>query len=237
METDEMRPMPGHVAFIMDGNGRWAKKRGLPRTAGHKAGGDNIRKLLEGISKMGIKYVTIYAFSTENWNRPKEEVDFLMNLMEEYLDDNLDNAERNDYRLKVIGRRDMLTLRVAEKIEKMERVTADKTGLTLTIALSYGGRDEIVRATKNICAQAQKGAISNDAIDEKLFSRYLDTYDNPDPDLIVRTSGEMRTSNCLIWQGAYAEYAFSEKLWPDYTIEDFKKDVEDFRTRDRRFGK
>lgn len=233
----DMNKLPCHIAMIMDGNGRWAKSKGLPRKAGHKAGSESLQKLLEGSAKLGIKYVTVYAFSTENWNRPKDEVDYLMELLEQYIDDNIAKAEKNDYRVKVIGNMSMVRPDLVEKINNLQEITKNKKSICLTIALSYGGRDEIVRAIKKIADECKNNNVDIDSIDEEMFGKYLDTWPLPDPDLIIRTSGEERLSNFLIWQAAYSEVYFTEKYWPDFGIDDLKEAIADFQRRERRFGK
>ena len=236
-DTIDMQKLPKHIAMIMDGNGRWAKKRGIPRTAGHKAGSESLRKLLEESAKLGIENVTVYAFSTENWSRPAEEVSYLMSLMEEYIDDNLNKVKTNDYRIKIIGNMAMLEPRLVEKIGKLEEITKDKKGLCFTIALSYGGRDEIIRAFKQIAEEYKDNKLSSEDINEELIGKHLDTWPLPEPDLIIRTSGEERLSNFLIWQSAYSEIYFSPKYWPDFTIADLKDAIVNFQNRERRFGK
>ena len=236
-EIIDMEKLPKHIAMIMDGNGRWAKKRGLPRTAGHKAGSESLRRLLEESAKLGIENVTVYAFSTENWSRPDEEVAFLMSLMENYIDDNINRVKSNDYRIKIIGNMDMLESRLVEKIKTLVDITKDKKGLCFTIALSYGGRDELVRAFREIAEEVKGNKLSVDDINADLIGKHLDTWPLPDPDLIIRTSGEARLSNFLIWQSAYSEIYFSPKFWPDFNIDDLKEAIMDFQNRERRFGK
>ena len=233
----DLNNLPAHIAFIMDGNGRWAKKRGLPRNMGHKAGASALERLLSEAAKLGIKNITVYAFSTENRGRPPEEVKYLMGLMGDYIDDNLAKVKSNNYRIRVIGNRDMLEPGLADKIKDLEELTKDKTGLSFNIALYYGGRDEIVRAAKKLAVDILSGNEAAVNINEESFARYLDTKDMPDPDLIIRTSGEQRSSNFLIWQGAYSEIYFTPKLWPDFSIEDLKEAIMDYQSRERRFGK
>lgn len=228
--------LPRHIAFIMDGNGRWAKKRFLPHSAGHKAGSETLKKLVEEAEKIGVKHITVFAFSTENWNRPEDEVHYLMNLMDEFLTDNIASAKDNNYKINIIGQRYRLRKDLQDKIKQIEENTKNKTGLNLTIAISYGGRDEIVRAAKEIAAQAVKGAVEINEINEALFEKYLDTRDIPAPDLLVRTSGERRISNFLLWQTAYSEIYISEKLWPDFDINDLYEVIWDYQKRERRFG-
>ena len=225
--------LPKHIAFIMDGNGRWARKRALPRNLGHKAGAEALERLLEEAAKLGIPHVTVYAFSTENRDRPQSEIDYLMGLMGSYIDDNIARVKQNNYSIRVIGNRDMLDKRLAEKIRELEELTKNKTGLSFNIALYYGGRDEITRAVRKIAVDG----IAPEAINEELITKYLDTADIPDPDLIIRTSGERRMSNFLIWQGAYSETYFCDKYWPDFGIDDLTLAILDYQNRDRRFGK
>ena len=233
----DLSKLPRHIGLIMDGNGRWAKRRGLPRNLGHKAGSSALEKLLKESAKMGIENITAYAFSTENRGRPKEEIDYLMALMNDYIDNNLAKVKSNNYRIKVIGDRIMLEPKLAAKIVNLEELTAAKTGLCFNIALFYGGRDEIVRAAKKLVKDVLSGNEAALNIDEQSFAAYLDTADIPDPDMIIRTSGERRTSNFLIWQAAYSEIYFIDKYWPDFTIEDLKEAIVDFQSRERRFGK
>lgn len=228
--------IPEHVAIIMDGNGRWAKKRLMPRNFGHKAGAKVVEQICEDAHSLGIKYLTVYAFSTENWKRSVEEVSGIMNLLRNYLVDSIERASRNNMRVRVIGDRTALDADIVEKIIELEAKTACYDGLTFTIALNYGGRDEIRRGVQAIATDVKNGVISEDAIDEKLISSYLDTRDIPDPDLMIRTSGEVRLSNYLIWQLAYAEFCFMDVLWPDFTIEDLKEAIRYYNGKERRFG-
>jgi len=223
--------LPKHIALIMDGNGRWAKKRGLPRNMGHKAGASALEKLLKEAAKIGIENITVYAFSTENRSRPKDEIDYLMGLMSDYIDDNIAKVKSNNYRIRIIGNRDMLDKMLNDKINNLEELTKDKTGLAFNIALFYGGRDEIVRAVRKTVNEGLS------EITEASFAKHLDTAMIPDPDLIIRTSGEKRLSNFLIWQSAYSEIYFSDKYWPDFNIEYLKEAILDYQNRERRFGK
>ena len=227
----DLSNLPKHIALIMDGNGRWAKRRALPRNMGHKAGAQALEKLLKEAAKLGIENITVYAFSTENRSRPKEEIDYLMGLMSDYIDENIANIKSNNYRIRIIGNRDMLDKTLIGKINKLEELTADKTGLSFNIALFYGGRDEIVRAVRKAIKEKPS------EITEEVFASYLDTASMPDPDLIIRTSGEKRLSNFLIWQSAYSETYFSEKYWPDFNIDDLKEAILDYQSRERRYGK
>lgn len=228
--------VPKHIAIIMDGNGRWAKSKGLPRSAGHVKGAANIETIARAMKKRGIKYLTIYAFSTENWIRPKDEVDKLMELLEEYLTKAYKNAEKNKMRLKVIGRRDNLSEKIQKKIEEAEEATSMYDELVLQVAFNYGSRDEIVRATKAISNDVAEGKLNVDDINEETLGSYLDTSDVPDPDLLIRTSGEERLSNYLLWQLAYSEFYFSEVPWPAFSVKNLDEAIEEFSNRNRRYG-
>lgn len=229
--------VPRHVAIILDGNGRWAKAKGLPRTAGHTAGAKNVEVVCEEAYNMGIEYLTLYAFSTENWNRSKEEVTALMNLLNQYLKNCLKTAKKNNMRIRVIGDIPRLDPSMQEKICLLEKESASYTGLNLTIAINYGSRDEIVRGIKRMYQDVEEHKLDADAISEDTVSKYLDTADLPDPDLMIRTSGEQRLSNYLLWQLAYAEFYFTPVAWPDFHGEELRKAVEAYENRDRRYGK
>lgn len=229
--------VPRHVAIILDGNGRWAKAKGLPRTAGHTAGAKNVEVVCEEAYNMGIEYLTLYAFSTENWNRSKEEVAALMNLLNQYLKNCLKTAKKNNMRIRVIGDISRLDPSMQEKIRLLEKESASYTGLNLTIAINYGSRDEIVRGIKRMYQDVEEHKLDADAISEDTVSKYLDTADLPDPDLMIRTSGEQRLSNYLLWQLAYAEFYFTPVAWPDFHGEELRKAVEAYENRDRRYGK
>lgn len=226
-----------HMAIIMDGNGRWAAKRGLPRSLGHKKGAERVQEIARAAGEMGIKYLTLYAFSTENWQRSAEEVDALMRLLRQYLKSELSELQKNGVRIIFIGERDMLPADISEAMYRLEAETQNNDKMTLCIALSYGSRQEIVGAVRKIAALAKRGDISPEEIDEKMFSDMLYTKGIPDPDLVVRTSGEQRISNYLLWQLAYAEFYFSDVLWPDFDREELEKIVKNFQTRERRYGK
>lgn len=226
-----------HMAIIMDGNGRWAAKRGLPRSLGHKKGAERVQEIARAAGEMGIKYLTLYAFSTENWQRSAEEVDALMGLLRQYLKSELSELQKNGVRIIFIGERDMLSADISEAMYRLEAETQNNDKMTLCIALSYGSRQEIVGAVRKIAALAKRGDISPEEIDEKMFSDMLYTKGIPDPDLVVRTSGEQRVSNYLLWQLAYAEFYFSDVLWPDFDREELEKIVKNFQTRERRYGK
>lgn len=228
--------IPMHVAIIMDGNGRWAKKRLMPRNFGHKAGAKVVEQICEDAYNLGIKYLTVYAFSTENWKRSVEEVSGIMNLLRSYLTDCIERASKNNMRVRVIGDRSALDADIVDKIEELEKLTAVCDGLNFTIALNYGGRDEICRAVRRIAADAGDGRLSAGEIDEAMIASYLDTEGIPDPDLLIRTSGELRLSNYLIWQLAYTEFYFTDVLWPDFTIDDLKEAIRYYNGRERRYG-
>ncbi len=228
--------VPEHVAIIMDGNGRWAKKRHMMRNFGHKAGAKVVEQMCEDAYNIGVKYLTVYAFSTENWKRSVEEVTGIMNLLRSYLTDCIERASKNNMRVRVIGDRTALDADIVERITELETKTAGYDGLQFTIALNYGGRDEIRRAVSRMADDVKCGRISSDSIDEQLISSYLDTRDIPDPDLLIRTSGELRLSNFLTWQLAYTEFYFTDVLWPDFTVEDLKDAIRYYNGRDRRYG-
>ena len=227
---------PSHVAIIMDGNGRWATRHGKSRAQGHRKGADAVREAIEGAVECGVGYLTLYAFSTENWNRPADEVSDLMGLLKLYLQREIKALHKQGIRLRIIGRRERLAPDIVEMIDKAEAKTAGNMRMTLVIALSYGSREEIVMAARSLAEAVARGEITPDEVDETAFSQALWTHDIPDPDLIIRTSGEQRLSNFLLWQAAYAEFSFPELLWPDFTRADFKLAVEDFLGRNRRFG-
>lgn len=224
--------VPYHLAIIMDGNGRWAKARGLPRLAGHRAGTDNLRRILRACVKHGIKILTIYAFSTENWGRPAEEVRGLMSILEQVIERELQELHKDGVQIRHIGRMDGISPRLQKKIEHAVEMTRHNATLILNVAFNYGGRQEIIDAVRHLL----KDGVDPDHVDDALFSRYLYTTDLPDPDLIVRTSGEMRVSNFLIWQGAYAEYYATEALWPDFNEAELQKALDHYTRRERRFG-
>lgn len=228
--------IPQHVAIILDGNGRWAKSKGMPRNYGHMEGAKNVERICEEAWRMGIKYLTVYAFSTENWKRPKDEVDALMKLLRNYMKTCLKTAEKNDMRVRVIGDKTGLDKDIRQKIEELEKTSADNGGLNFQIAINYGSRDEIVRSVRKIMEDTKDGKIEPSAMDEELFDSYLDTAGIPSPDLLIRTSGEQRLSNFLMWQLAYTEFYFTDVPWPAFTKEDLKGAVEKYNDRDRRFG-
>lgn len=228
--------IPQHVAIILDGNGRWAKKRFMPRNYGHAQGSKNVEKICEVAWNLGIKYLTVYAFSTENWKRPQKEVDTLMKLLKDYLEDCLERTSKNNMRVRVLGDKTGLSDDIRQSIEELEAVSAKNTGLNFSIALNYGSRDEMVRAIRHLAADAVSGSLRPEDVDEKVFERYLDTADLPDPDLLIRTSGEQRLSNFLLWQLAYTEFYFTDVLWPDFDRTELIRAIEQYNTRDRRFG-
>lgn len=231
-----MANIPAHVAIVMDGNGRWAKKKGLPKIAGHRAGAKTAQEIIEAAGSLGIKVLTLYTFSTENWKRPKHEVAALFKLLEDYLQRQSDKLVKNNIRFSVIGDIEALPTALGDRLRKTIEATKDNTGLVLNLALNYGSRLEIIRASRNIAADVKNGIVEADNIDEKLFSSYLYTKDLPDPDLLIRTSGEYRVSNFLLWQISYAEIYITKKLWPDFKKSDLEKAVREYQRRERRFG-
>jgi undecaprenyl diphosphate synthase len=228
--------IPRHVAIILDGNGRWAKKRMMPRNYGHVQGSKTVEKICEEAYRMGIKYLTVYAFSTENWTRPKDEVDALMKLLRNYMKDCVRTSNKNNMRVRILGDRSKLSDDIRESIDELEKASEKNTGLNFQVALNYGSRDEIIRGIKQMANDLQANKISLDNIDEKLLNQYLDTKDIPDPDLLIRTSGEQRVSNFMLWQLAYTEFYFIDTLWPDFTKDDLLKAIQYYSSRSRRFG-
>ncbi len=228
--------VPKHIAIIMDGNGRWAKNRGLPRSAGHIKGAQNFKKIVRHCEKLGIKYITVYAFSIENWKRPQEEVSALMKLFDDYLEEAFKDFVKENTRLRFIGRKTNLPENIIEKMNKAEKLTENATGTNLNIALNYGGRQEILDAVHSIVDLCIQNKIKPQDIDENLFSSYLYTKDQPEPDLVIRPSGEKRLSNFLLWQTAYSELWFDSILWPDFNEKHLDRAVEDYINRNRRFG-
>jgi undecaprenyl diphosphate synthase len=224
---------PRHVAIVMDGNGRWARKRGLPRLVGHNAGGDNIRPVVKIFDNYGVKYLTLYMFSTENWNRPRIEVAGLLSLLARKIDQETQAFHQENIRLVHLGRLDRLSQKLKEKVQAAVELTKNNTGLTLCLAFDYGGRDEIVQAARRIAS----AGIADDNIDESVFVRYLYSPDIPDPDLVIRTGGESRLSNFLLWQTAYSELHFTPVLWPDFGLEDVEEALSEYKRRQRRFGR
>lgn len=233
---EENLNIPAHVALILDGNGRWAKKRGLPRQFGHKKGCETLEQIVEDAARLGIKYLTVYGFSTENWKRPEEEVGALMQLFRYYAKRLLKIATENNIRVRMIGERSRFAPDLVAAINQLEDATKDNTGLTFVIAVNYGGRDEITRAVRKVMADCRNGALAPEEMTEQVFASYLDTADMPDPDLLIRTSGELRLSNYLLWQLAYSELYVTDCLWPDFNREELLAAIRQYNRRDRRFG-
>lgn len=227
---------PQHVAIIMDGNGRWAKKRGLPRIAGHRAGVETLKEIIQISSDLGMKVLTLYAFSTENWQRPKVEVNALMNLLVEYLNREIEELHKNNVKIVTIGNIYKLPIRPRNAVLKAIEFTKNNTGLIVNVALNYGGRDELVYAFKKLMLDVQKGIVPSDTIDEQMIKNYLYTKDLPDPDLLIRPSGELRISNFLLWQLAYTEFWFTDILWPDFKKEHLLEAIDSYKNRERRYG-
>ncbi len=230
------RKIPNHVAIILDGNGRWAKSKGMPRNYGHVQGAKTVEVICEEAYKMGIQYLTVYAFSTENWNRPQEEVDALMKLLRNYMKTCLKTAEKNRMCVRVIGDKTRLDEDIRTRIEELEETTKNNDGLHFQIAINYGGRDEIVRAVRRLSKDIQEGRVSREAVTEDVLDSYLDTCGIPDPDLLIRTCNEQRISNFLLWQLAYTEFYFTPVAWPDFSKEELEKAVEAYNHRDRKYG-
>lgn len=238
MKEDKLENLniPDHVAIILDGNGRWAKKNKRPRKYGHVQGSKNVERICRDAYDLGIKYITIYAFSTENWKRPDSEVNELMNLLNDYLKQSIKESKKNNMRVRVIGDVSLLSKDMQEKIIKLEEASKDNTGLKLQVAINYGSRDEIVRSIKDLVRDIKGSKLSLKDIDEEMFEKYLDTEGIPDPDLLIRTSGEQRLSNYLLWQLAYSEFYFTDVYWPDFNKDELIKAIEYYNSRDRRFG-
>jgi undecaprenyl diphosphate synthase len=236
MNLDGMK-IPEHVAIVLDGNGRWAKQKRMPRNYGHSIGSKNVEKITEEAYRIGIKYLTVYAFSTENWNRPQDEVDALMKLLGSYLKDCLKTSSKNNMKVRIIGDISRLDEEMQNKIRELEEASAENTGLNFQVALNYGSRDEMIRGIRNLAMDVKTGKVNLEDIDEALFTNYLDTKGIPDPDLLIRTSGEQRLSNFLLWQLAYTEFYFTDVLWPDFNKKELMKAVEYYNSRDRRFGR
>ena len=232
----DMNRLPTHIGVIMDGNGRWAKRRGLPRSAGHQAGAETLKKIVTECNKMGIKYITVYAFSTENWKRPKEEVDFLMNLLMSYLLDAERTLAGENVRIRAIGSRAELSKEMQEQIKKTEEFTSKNDGIVMNIALNYGSREELVNAVKNISEKVKSGEIQADDINTDTISAELYTGGQPDPDLIIRTSNEQRLSNFMMWQASYSELYYTQPLWPDFSVSHLYDAIIEYQKRDRRYG-
>ena len=228
--------VPEHIAIILDGNGRWAKSKGMPRTYGHTVGAKNVETICRAANELGVKYVTMYAFSTENWSRPADEVKALMKLLGEYIKTCMKTAKKDNLKVRFIGDLSKLDDKLRKAIDELTEYSSQFTGLTLTIAINYGSRDEMTRAVKKVAEDVKDGNLEVDSIDEAVFSSYLDTKDIPDPDFMIRTSGEQRLSNYLLWQLAYAEFYFTPVPWPEFTPEELKKAIEEYDKRNRRFG-
>jgi len=233
---EEDKKIPQHVAIILDGNGRWAKAKGMPRNYGHMQGAKAVEDILEVARDMGIKYLTVYAFSTENWNRPDTEVSALMTILRQYLKTSIKKSMKNNVRCRVIGERSRLSDDIRSAIEELEEATKENTGLQFTIAINYGSRDEITRAVRKIAARCAAGEISAEDITEKMISENLDTWDLPDPDLMIRTCGEQRISNYLLWQCAYTEFYYAQVAWPDFDKEQLQMALDSYGKRDRKYG-
>lgn len=229
--------VPQHIAIILDGNGRWAKAKGMPRNYGHAQGSKNVEKICETAYKMGVKYLTVYAFSTENWNRPQNEVDALMGLLRNYMKTCLKTAEKNRMKVRVIGDLAGLDDDIRNRILELEEASKNNDGLNFQIAINYGSRDEMIRAMRRMAGDCRDGKFAPEEISEERFETYLDTHGIPDPDLLIRTSGELRLSNYLLWQLAYTEFYFTDVPWPDFTKEELEKAIEQYNSRDRRYGK
>lgn len=236
-EQINMERIPQHVAIIMDGNGRWAKSKGLDRIFGHREGVDSVDKVMEAASDLGVKYITLYAFSTENWNRPEQEVNALMEILSQALKKYIEKISKNNVRLMVVGDKSRLSQLTLSNLSEAEKMTEMNTGLTMILAISYSSRWEIVEATKRIASEVKAGSLNVDQIDEKIFSDHLATAGIPDPDLLIRTSGELRISNFLMWQLSYSELYFTPVSWPEFKKEQFFEAIIDYQKRERRFGK
>ncbi|HHU71671.1 MAG TPA: isoprenyl transferase [Clostridiales bacterium] len=235
MDSTELM-IPNHIAIILDGNGRWAKKRGMPRNYGHTQGSKAVEQICEDAYKIGVKYLTVYAFSTENWKRPKEEVEAIMKLLRSYLKTSIKTSEKNNMKVRVIGDKSKLSQDIQDSIMKLEESSKKNTGLNLQVAINYGGRDELVRAIKSISLQVKDHTIDLNDIDETFLEDYIDTRGIPDPDLLIRTSGETRLSNFMLWQMAYTEFYFTDVLWPDFNKVELMKAIEYYNSRTRKYG-
>lgn len=228
--------IPEHVAIIMDGNGRWAKQKGLPRIAGHHTGMKTVKRITIAANDLGVKYLTLYAFSTENWKRPKDEVEFLMKLPQQFLELEIDELMENNVQVRMMGDTDQLPPYTKKAVEEAMKKTAHNDGLVLNFALNYGGRLELIQAVKAIAQQVENGQLQIDNIDEEMFSRYMQSKNIPDPDLLIRTSGEIRLSNFMLWQLAYSEFYFTDVFWPEFSEEHFMAAIQEYQRRARRFG-
>lgn len=228
--------IPKHVAIILDGNGRWAKKRHLPRTVGHTQGSKTVEHICEDAYKLGIEYLTVYAFSTENWSRPQDEVDALMGLLRTYLKDCVRISKKNNMRVRIIGDRSRLAEDIRDSIAVLEESSRENTGLKFQVAINYGGRDELVRAVRKLCKKVEAGELNAEELSEDMLAAQLDTAGIPEPDLLIRTAGEQRISNFLLWQLSYSEFYFPEVLWPDFTKAELEKAIAFYNSRERKFG-
>ena len=237
IDKSELKIIPRHIAIIMDGNGRWAKQRGLPRIAGHREGINSVREITKICGEIGVKYLTLYTFSTENWSRPKTEVKALMTLLLSTIKKEIKELHKNNVKFSTIGDISILPMRTVEGIKEGEKLTCDNSGLNLILALNYGSRQEIISAVNNIVIDIKKGSLEGNSIDENIFSSYLDTNNCPDPDLLIRTSGELRISNFLLWQSAYTEMYLTNTYWPSFRENELFTAIVDFQNRERRFGK
>jgi len=237
MKENKHRNIPRHIAIIMDGNGRWAKEKGLARTSGHREGIERVKEIVKAAPKLGVEVLTFFAFSSENWGRPKKEIQMLMRSLNSFLDRHIRELDRDNIRFVAIGKDEPLPKYLQEKIREAEGRTRDNTALTVVLALNYGARQEIVDAAKKFARQVSKGEATTEDLDEEKFSRYFYTAGLPDPDLLIRTSGEMRISNFLLWQLSYSELYFPKKYWPDFKVEDFKTAIRIYQRRERRFGR
>lgn len=228
---------PRHIAIIMDGNGRWANRRGMPRRFGHSAGAERFREISEYCGELGVEALSVFAFSTENWNRPQDEVDGILDLLRRYLDESCEKLAQKNARLRFLGRLDALPADILEKIDRINRISAEQTGIIVNVCINYGGRADVVDAARAFAARCAAGQANPDELDERTFSSYLYTKDVPDPDLLIRTGGEMRISNFLLWQSAYAELYFTDTLWPDFDAGELDRAIAWFAGRKRRFGR
>ncbi|MEG1459052.1 MAG: isoprenyl transferase [Acetivibrio sp.] len=237
-DMEEMKDMkvPKHIALIMDGNGRWAKKRFLPRNAGHAQGSKNVENICKAADALGVEYLTVYALSTENWSRPESEINALLKLLRNYLKDCIETSKKNNMRVRVIGDVSVLEEDMQQQISEVERVSKENTGLNFQVAINYGGRDEIIRASRKIAEDCMENKLKPEEINEKIFESYLDTKGIPEPELLIRTSGEQRLSNYLLWQLAYTEFYFTDVLWPDFNEKELRKAITFYNSRERRFG-
>ena len=235
-EVNEERKIPQHVAIILDGNGRWAKAKGMPRNYGHLQGAKAVEAILYDADELGIRYLTVYAFSTENWNRPETEVSALMTLLQNYLKSSIKKSMKNNVRCRIIGERSRLSDGIRAAIDQLEEATKDNTGLTFTIAINYGSRDEITRAVRKVADKVKNGTLEPENITEQMIGEALDTGDMPDPDLLIRTCGEQRVSNFLLWQLAYTEFYYTDIAWPDFDRAELEKAIDAYNHRTRRFG-